>query len=47
MIGTIIGALLFIVIILGGIPYIMYVSTKNEFGGGKYNKSKNKKDKEL
>ncbi len=45
MIGTIIGALFFIGIILGGIPYIMYVSVKNEFGDGMYNKPKNEKDR--
>ena len=39
--GTIFGVILFLV----GIPFIGYVSIKNEFGGGMYNKKDEKKKK--
>lgn len=38
-VGTILGILLFLLIFLVVIPYVLYISTKNEFGGGMYNKS--------
>jgi len=44
-IGTILGILFFFLIILVAIPYILYISTKNEFGDGLYNSPNDKKNK--
>jgi len=42
--GEIIGVVIGILIFLIGIPYIGYISIKNEFGDGKYTKARDKKD---